>query len=131
MNGKAKAQMHDEMVKMAGIYENSENIEEFLVNIDLMSFEYVPSTRWRNPFFIYDLMRRQKKSFLSKVLNSLYSTMMLMNLFIIFSHAAFMAIFVVALQIVAVSTYLYISKKECDAMCALSDFAITKFTMKK
>ena len=50
MNAKSKVEMHDEMVKMAGIYESSQNIEEFLVNIDLMSFKYVPSTRWRNPF---------------------------------------------------------------------------------
>ena len=55
-----KKQKTKEMVEMAKVYNKSNSLHEFLVEIDLMQFTYVSTCMFTNPFVIYSVFGQRR-----------------------------------------------------------------------
>ena len=55
-----KKQKTKEMLEMAKVYNKSNSLHEFLVEIDLMQFTYVSTCMFTNPFVIYSVFGQRR-----------------------------------------------------------------------
>ena len=55
-----KKQKTKEMLEMAKVYNKSNSLHEFLVDIDLMQFTYVSTCMFTNPFVIYSVFGQRQ-----------------------------------------------------------------------
>ena len=55
-----KKQKTKEMVEMAKVYNKSNSLHEFLVEIDLMQFTHVSTCMFTNPFVIYSVFGQRR-----------------------------------------------------------------------